>query len=58
VIFENIIPIITLKCGRYAQKVHAIMAELDKEDLEEATTAFIECLDSDSESAEEPEDFQ
>jgi len=32
-----------------AQKVHAIMAELDNEELEEAKVAFIECLDSDSE---------
>jgi len=41
-----------------AQKVHAIMAELNNRDLEEAKTAFIECLDKDEESAEEkPEGF-
>jgi len=35
------------------QKVCAIMAELDDKDLEEARTAFIECLDDDKESVEE-----
>jgi len=35
------------------QKVRAIMAELDNRDLEEAKTAFIECLDEDKESVEE-----
>jgi len=34
------------------------MAELDKEDLEEAKTAFTACWDSDSESVEESKDFQ
>jgi len=45
------------KGNNAAQKVHAIMAGLDKEDLKEAKVAFIECLDSDSEPAEEPNDF-
>jgi len=41
-----------------AQKVRAIMAELDNGDLEEVKTAFIECLDNDKEPAEEePEGF-
>jgi len=46
------------KGNNTAQKVHAIMAELNKEDLEEAKVAFIECLDSDSEPAKEPTNFQ
>jgi len=33
------------------------MAELNEEELKEAKVAFIECLDSDSEPAEEPKDF-
>jgi len=41
------------KGSNAAQKVHAIMAELDNKDLEEAKTAFIECLDDDAESVEE-----
>jgi len=39
-----------------AQKVRAIMAELDDKDLEEAKTAFLESLDEDS-VEEEPKDF-
>jgi len=39
-----------------AQKVHAIMAELDDEDLEEAKTAFLESLDKDT-VEEKSEDF-
>ena len=46
------------KGNNTTQKVHAIMAELNKEDLEEAKVSFIECLDNDSESAKEPKDFQ
>jgi len=34
------------------------MTELNNKDLEEAKTVFLECLDSDSESAEEPKDIQ
>jgi len=40
-----------------AQKVRAIMTELNNEDLEEAKTAFLECLDEDSVEEEEPEGF-
>ena len=47
------------KGSNAAQKIHAIMAELNnKEELKETKTAFIEYLDSDPESAKEPEDFQ
>jgi len=46
------------KGSNTAQKVHAIMAELDNKDLEEAKTAFIESLDNNEEPAEEePEGF-
>jgi len=41
------------KGSNTAQKVCAIMAELDDKDLDEAKTAFIECLDNDEEPAEE-----
>jgi len=44
------------KGSNAAQKVHAIMAELDNEDLEEAKTAVIECLD-DEPVEEETQDF-
>ena len=48
----------TTPSNRAAQKVHAIMAELNDEDLAEAKTAFIESLDNDGEPAEEePEGF-
>jgi len=46
----------TNKGSGAAQKVHAIMAELDNKDLEEAKTAFLESLDEDS-VEEEPKDF-
>ena len=47
------------KGSNAAQKVHAIMAELDnEEELKEAKIAFIEYLDNNPESTEEPEDFQ
>jgi len=46
------------KGSNTAQKVCAIMAELDDKDLEEAKVAFIECLDDDAEPVEEePKDF-
>jgi len=46
------------KGSNTAQKVHAIMAELDDKDLEEAKVAFIEYLDDDAEPVEEgPKDF-
>jgi len=54
----KVIMLPTNKGSNAAQKVHAIMAELNNKDLEEAKTAFIECLDSDSESAKESKDFQ
>jgi len=47
---------LTNKGSGAAQKVHAIMAELDDKDLEEAKTAFLESLDEDS-VEEEPKDF-
>jgi len=46
----------TNKGSGAAQKVCAIMAELNNEDLEEAKTAFLESLDEDT-VEEEPEDF-
>ena len=46
----------TNKGSGAAQKVRAIMAELDDKDLEEAKTAFLESLDEDS-VEEEPKDF-
>jgi len=46
----------TNKGGGATQKIHAIMAELDNEDLKEAKTAFLESLDKDS-VEEEPEGF-
>jgi len=46
----------TNKGSGTAQKVRAIMAELDDKDLEEAKTAFLESLDEDS-VKEEPKDF-
>jgi len=45
------------KGNNTAQKVCAIMAKLDNEELEEAKTAFIECLDSDSKQTEELKNF-
>jgi len=47
------------KGGSAVQKVRAIMAELDDEELAEAKTAFIECLDSETDepAEEEPEGF-
>jgi len=45
------------KGGRTTQKVRAIMTELNNEDLEEAKTTFLECLDEDSVEEEEPKDF-
>jgi len=44
------------KAGEAAWKVHAIMAELNNEDLEEAKTAFIKSLEKES-VEEEQEDF-
>jgi len=41
------------KGSNTAQKVGAIMAELNDKDLEEAKVAFIDCLDDDAESVEE-----
>jgi len=46
----------TNKGSSAAQKVRAIMAELDSKDLEEAKTAFLESLDKDS-VEEKSEDF-
>jgi len=46
----------TNKGSGAAQKVCAIMAELDNKDLEEAKTAFLESLDEES-VEEEPKDF-
>jgi len=46
----------TSKGSGAAQKVRAIMAELDDKDLEEAKTAFLESLDEDM-VEEEPKDF-
>jgi len=53
--YKAIMPL-TNKGSGAAQKVRAIMAELDNEDLEEAKTAFLESLDEDS-FEEEPEGF-
>jgi len=53
--YKAIMPL-TNKGSGAAQKVHAIMAELDDKDLEEAKTAFLESLDKDS-VEEEPKDF-
>ena len=39
---------LTNKGSGAAQKVHAIMAELDDKDLEEAKTAFLESLDEEN----------
>jgi len=53
--YKAIMPL-TNKGSGAAQKVRAIMAELDDKDLEEAKTAFLESLDKDS-VEEEPKDF-
>jgi len=45
------------KGSNTAQKVRAIMMELNNGDLEEAKTAFLECLDEDSVEEEGPEGF-
>jgi len=44
------------KAGEATQKIHAIMAELKNEELEEAKNAFLESLDKES-VEEEPNGF-
>jgi len=53
--YKAIMPL-TNKGSGTAQKVRAIMAELNNKDLEEAKTAFLESLDKDS-VEEKSEDF-
>jgi len=53
--YKAIMPLANKGSGA-AQKVRAIMAELNDKDLEEAKTAFLESLDEDS-VEEEPKDF-